>query len=486
MEKEFILNQYFFKITYACIIFICVYVPKASSGELETFIADLKLHYQNSSSISAFSLTHRYLGRSNPYQSWDYKTPSRYQAFKVTDIDLTKKHYAQNVVHNFTGNLYFDEVHFQNDSESLRYERNGISIGKRVIKQSLNSFERYKNLTLMNVDFFAVRPLLEENLITKNISFFKDPLSSKVTLTHQVAGDILVEYEFNTSPLRLLSINNKLKRRIYNFDDYQTTNGLTFARSLVKYYNGDSIPSIITRIEKFEILEKVEPTKLVLPKGYGPVIPKADKHLTSQQIASDIYLVTDSSASRNTLFKVNDEDIMVFGAPVSTKLSEQTIKLILEPFPNKKITSVFVTHPHSDHIAGLPAFVKHGVTVYADFYTIEAIKAYDRFADNIDQYKFKTIEHEDLIDGVRFHILESSQAKRQSFAYFEDDGIIYQSDFLEVAFDNTIAKILPSYSKAFIDFVRNKKIKINRIVGHHRNNNISMEVVNKSYQANTM
>ena len=186
----------------------------------------------------------------------------------------------------------------------------------------------------MNVDFFAVRPLLGENLITKNISFFKDPLSSKVTLTHQVAGDILVEYEFNTSPLRLLSINNKLKRRIYNFDDYQTTNGLTFARSLVKYYNGDSIPSIITRIEKFEILEKVEPTKLLLPKGYGPVIPKADKHLTSQQIASDLYLVTDSSASRNTLFKVNDEDIMVFGAPVSTKLSEQTIKLILEQFPN--------------------------------------------------------------------------------------------------------------------------------------------------------
>lgn len=84
------------------------------------------------------------------------------------------------------------------------------------------------------------------------------------------------------------------------------------------------------------------------------------------------------------------------------------------------------------------------------------------------------------------YVLENTRSKRQSFAFFEQEGIIFQTDFLEVAFDNTIAKILPSYSKRFIEFVRSENLKVNRIVGFHRNNDISPEVMNKSYQTNTM
>ena len=40
-------------------------------------------------------------------------------------------------------------------------------------------------------------------------------------------------------------------------------------------------------------------------------------------------------------------------------------------------------------------------------------------------FKFQTIADGELIDGVRFYVLENSRAKRQSFAYFEDKGIIY-------------------------------------------------------------
>jgi len=458
----------------------------AIAGESEDFIEKLKSHYHQSSSITAFSLTYRYMGQSDAYQSWDYKAPSRYQAFKVTDIDLRKKHYAQNVVHHFTGGLLVDEVHFQNDNESLRYEKNGILLGKRVRKQTMSSFERYKNLTLMNVDFFAVRPLLEENNIERNIKILEGKLSNQTTLTHKTADDKVMEYVFSNSPLRLLSINNKTRRRIYIYDDYKTSNGLTFAHSLVKYYNGDTIPSFITRTDSFTILDEIEPAKLQLPEGYGSIIPNSDISLSSTEIASDLYLVTNASADRNTLFKINGDEIMVFGAPVNSKRSEQAIELIAKQFPQKKITSVYVTHPYSDHIAGLAAFTKIGAVIRADTYSIEAIKAYPRFKKELATFKFQTIENNDLIDGVRFYVLENSRAKRQSFAYFEDKRIIYQSDFLEVAFDNTIPQILPSYTKTFIDFISSKQLKVERIVGHHRNNNISVDVMNKLYDSNRM
>ena len=140
-------------------IFLFLAVTKlASANEATSLIHKLKAHYQNTSSIKAFSLTHSYLGQSDPFQSWDFEAPTRYKAFKVTDIDIEKQHYYQNVVHHYTGGLYFDEVHFQNSKESLRYERNGISLGKSAIQQNMDSFNRYKNLTLMNLDFFAIRP----------------------------------------------------------------------------------------------------------------------------------------------------------------------------------------------------------------------------------------------------------------------------------------------------------------------------------------
>ena len=291
---------------------------------------------------------------------------------------------------------------------------------------------------------------------------------------------------FSDNPLRLVSIENKSRRRISFYDDYQTTNGLTFARTITKYYDGATTPRFIKRIDRLDIIDKIDPTKLQVPKAYGPIISETDRTLISKEIAPNLYLVSNAAAWRNTLFKVNGDEIMVFGGPVNSALAEETIKLILGQFPKKKITSVYVTHPHTDHIAGLPAYSKRGITIHADAYSVAAIKAFPLFANDIATFKFKTIEHEQIIDGARFYVLENSHAKRQSFVHFEDSGIIYQADFLTVALDNTTAKILPNYTKTFIDFVRGEKLKFSRIVGQQFNNNISVDVMNKAYSANMM
>ncbi|MDP2635680.1 MULTISPECIES: MBL fold metallo-hydrolase [unclassified Pseudoalteromonas] len=456
------------------------------ANEAKSFISLIKTHYQSTSSIETFSLTHSYLGRSDPYQSWDFQAPTRYKAFKITEIDTKKQHYYQNVVHNFTGGQYFDEVHFQNDEESLRYERNGISLGKSAIEQSLNSFKRYKNLTLMNLDFMAVRPLINEVNTDEKIAYHQDDKANTVTLIHRPSEKSTMEYIFNIEPLRLVSITNKSRKRIYLYDDYRYNNGFYFAHSLIKKYNGDVNPSFITRIEKFEEIEQIDTGKLMLPAGYFKAASSKKLDLTVKAIANDLYLVTDDLATRNTLLKINNNDITVFGVSRNTKSSKHVIDAIKQRFPAKNITAVYVTHPYSDHISGLLPYVEQGAVIYADAYTVSAIKAFPRFSEVIKKFNFKTLSNEQVIDGVRFYVLENTRSKRQSFAFFEQDGIIFQTDFLEVAFDNTIAKILPSYSKRFIEFVRSEQLKVNRIVGFHRNNNILPEVVNQSYQANTM
>ena len=481
-----ILARYLSILAFICMTLSITTIPKVEAGEVEDFVAKLKTHYQKAPSLEVFSLNYHYLGGGDPYQSWDYQVPNRYTAIRMVEIDLIKKYFIENDIHHFSGGRRFDRVQFQNDTESFFYDRNGLALGKRVIKQSMDSFEEIKGFIFMNVDFLAVTPLLEENNVSATIKLRQDNKLKQTILRHKISDDSVIDYVFSDSPLQLVSINNKSAQKKYVYSDYQTVNGITFAHSILKYYDGDTRPSFIHSIDQLNILDKIEPTRLQVPKEFGPIIPESDRTLVSKEIAPNLYLVTDDSAWRNSLFKVNGDEITVFGAAVNKELAEETIKLILTQFPNKKITSVYVTHPHGDHIAGLLAYAKKGIAVRADAYSVEAIKAYPDFSNDIAMFKFETIEHNEMVDGVRFYVLENTHAKRESFAYFKASGIIYQADLLEVAFDNTIAKVIPNTTKTFIDFVRRKQLNFNRIVGHHRNNNITLEVMNKAYDGYIM
>jgi len=471
-------------IAFACMALCSITIPAVLAGETETFVAKLKENYQNTLTINAFSLSHHYLNKQyRSHNYWDYQTPNRIMAQRSVEIDLVKKHFYDNDIYYTSGGLLLDRAHFENDKESFAYEMNGSSLGKRIINQGLGQFYRMGYI-LLDVDFLAVRPLLKESNIEKNISLEQDKESGTTTLFHKTADDNVVAYEFSLKPLQLVSINDKSKRAIFVYDDYQTARGITMARTVYQYYDGATEPNYIIYNDQFEVIEQVEPAKLKVPPGYGPEIPKSDGVLVSKEIGKDLYLVTDSSAWRNSIFKVIGDEIRVFGASGYPTLAKKTIKLIHKQFPNKKISSVYVTHPHGYEIEGLPVFAEQGIEILADEYTIAAIKAYSGFADNINKFNFRTITDGENIDGAHFYVLENMHSKRQSFVHFKSSEIIYQSKFLHIAFDNTIAKVIPSYSRAFIEFVRRKNLTFNRIVGHYQNNNISVEVMNKTYDAN--
>ncbi len=461
-------------------------ISNEAGNEAKEFINKLKDHYKDTLNIDAFSLTHRYFGRSDPYLSWDFKFPSRYQAFKVTDIDLSKRHYYQNVVHHFSGGLYLDEVHFQNDNHSYRYEKNGLILGKSVVAQKMTSFERYTNLTLMNLDFLAVRALLSEQNIRTKIEMKPESRGQDIRIIHQYGEGRFKEYVFSKQPLRLLSIYDRARNRTYLYNDYRTRNGLTFAHVLLKHYDGDTTPSFITRIEQFQVIKRIEPEKLTLPSDFYLAPSKVDEQLTISKIDESTYLVSDAQARNQTLLKMYDNNIMVSGSHSSKRESKRIIKLIGQKFPTKKITLVHVTHPHRSQIAGLLPYIELDAKVLADSYTVSAIKAYPPFANSLDLFGFKTIEHGQNVYGIRFYVLENMRAKRQSFAYLNESGVIFQSDFFPVAFDNTSAKILPSYSAQFVEFILSKKLNVKRVIATKRNAFITAEMLNRALTIPTL
>lgn len=470
------------------LIFIALLCSTAFSAQAENareFISKLRSHYQATLPIQAYSIQYHFLNKVYREQDyWDYKMPNRHWSHRRVEVDLVNRHFYDNDTLYFTGGRIYDRVQFQNDTEGYFYEKSASSLGKRFIRRNLEYFDNFIKHSRVNIDFLAVRPLLKESDIDGKITLaHKDDDTNQITLVHKESADEVVKYTFNLLPLQLASIDKGIDGGYFVYDDYQTTDGFTFARSVLKYYDGAKEPYYISFNDSFNVIDAISADKLKLPSGYGPEWHRGDRILKATEIGTDLYLVTDSSSVSNALLQVIGSNIRVFGAAVNTGFAEKTIKLIQDTFPQKNIQSIYVTHPHSRQISGLKPFVELGVEVLADAYTISAIMDYPDFQSEISKFKFREIEHEQVLDGVHYYVLESLASKRQSFVYFEGKEVIFQSHFLHIPSDNSIAKVVPTYSITFIDFLRDRQLKFNRIVGNYLNNNISREVVNKTYNA---
>ncbi|MFT5757708.1 MAG: hypothetical protein ACI9LM_002444 [Alteromonadaceae bacterium] len=415
-------------------------------------------------------------------QSYDFNKPTKIFSRKVLDFDLSKERYfLHNTRGPFPGDFIFETKEFQKDMKRYRYDINGVLYGKRVLELD-TKFGFQHQLDELNevMDIFVVKSMLNGVMKGNSIEVKIDEMSNHVIVEQKNMRLGKLTYNFQLKPLKLISLYNKKNDQLFTYSHRVFINGIDYA-SRVNMKEGDYERDFL--IETFSKTMEIEAMKFDIPMGYGPIVANDKKELQTEMITENLYLISNVS-DRYVAFKVDDKGIMVFGAPGSDKMSEKIIEHINQQFPMKKINTVYITHHHNDHIDGLNAYAQKGITILADAFSITAIKAYKPFTENIAKFKFRAFEHKELINGVRFYIPENSHAKGQSFAYFEQSKIIYEGDLLEIPFDNTIANYMSGVEKQFVEFVHKENIEIKRIIGHHRNGNISPEVMNAYYQAN--
>jgi len=461
------------------IISIVSYAQEISTA---SFIKQLEQQYKTTNMINNFSIRYESTGAFGP-QSYDYKKPTMSFNRKIMDVDIKNKiYFLHNTRGGFPGGFVFETKEFQKNMKRYRYDINGVLYGKRVLELDVQ-FGFQSKLDELNevMDVFVIRSLLDSAKNGDSINTKIDEMSNRVIVEQQSSRLGKLTYHFQLKSLKLTSLYNESNDQLFTYSHHVYINGIDYA-SRINMQEKHSERDFL--IESFTKTMKIEAMKLNVPAGYGPIVEREKKKLTTESIAKNLYLIS-NAGDRYIAFKVDDKGIMVFGAPGSDKLSIKIMAHIREQFPMKKIISVYVTHHHSDHIDGLNAYAQKGITILADSLTIAAIKSYRPFAKNIDDFIFRSFKHKELINDVRFYIPDNSHAHGQSFAYFEQSAIIYEGDLLEIPFDNTIATYMSAVERQFVEFVRAEKLKIKRIIGHHRNGNISPAVMNAYYNANT-
>lgn len=451
-------------------------------------IEQIKDHYANSNSLKQYRVKFKRIGLFGP-QSYDFKHPTSSYRQQNTQIDLSKRHFfTQTKRGGFPGGFLFETNEFQNDAQSIRYDVNGVLYGKRAFDRDMQAFDRELEEVDIIIDFFAIKQLLQAKESDLSLSLSQD--KSMFTIGYQVNNEEdkhIIELEFLANPLTLRSLtqissDEHSPKTRYSYDNFVKMNGFALA-SEVSVTRGETSNQYL--ISEFEKIQGINAEDLSLPIGYGPLVKPTQKELTIEEIAKGLHLISNVSSDRHVLIQQTKTELTVFGAPSSNKVSEEVIQLIESNFPEHPIKNVYITHPHSDHIGGLGAYAKRGVVVLADAHSIDAIRHFSPFSESINSFKFREITHHEIIDGVQYHIPKNSHAKGQSFAYFMNEKIIYEGDFLEIPFDNSIATYMSDVEKEFVEYLRDENLKIERIVGHHRNGNISPKVMNDYYHANT-
>ncbi|SHG77607.1 MBL fold metallo-hydrolase [Flagellimonas flava] len=444
----------------------CKYQPNGKE-----ILAKIKSHYDQKPT-AGLHVSYQQVGF-NPYQSYDYEHPDSLRSMHMVNLD-GQRFFAERRAW-FPGGFEFGLKEFQQDSVGYQYDLKGIVLGKRVIKQPKERIEEVREELTELVDFrFSQKFLSQEDRVSVDTLDFRKNLTTLIQITDE-QDTLKVTYQIEPVALQSISFNGSEEEWLFN-----NINGGSYMDGIQHFKNG-SLKGLYT-LEQVKQINSIAQEHFYIPEEYSMYQPEK-KQPSVEKIGPDLYLVKSLPADRNVLFTTDPNGITVFGAPISDRLSQLVIDLITTRFPEEQIHAVYVTHAHSDHIGGLPAYAKLGATILADAYSILAIKAYPKFGDTIDSFVFKEVVNESVIGDAQFFVVDNSHSKGQSFVYFRANEVMYQGDFFEIPADNTFPHYVPNATREFMEFIATRNLSVKRIVAHHRNDFITMDLLQMYYDS---
>lgn len=458
------------------LLLLCIFCHDGMANAL-SFKEKLVAHYQHVPKLTKLYYKVKFVSPA-PTQSYDFRSPTNIVNHYAIEIDLDRHQFYQHFKRQNPGNFVFENISVIDGDNAFKYDVNGFVSGKVLQKYQSSIKEEYQAMS-GHISTLAIAQLL----FTGNKKITELIVEDKVSLSYLNKDQHKVSYLFDKQSLELLSITDESKKSHLIFSKPSPIGNLTFAQQVETYIDGKQRNTIY--ISVFHTITRIDEKKLRSPADYHFNQDKTNEAPKLVKLNEQLYLMENIAKDRNVLIYQHGDGLTIFGAPSNDNVSQQVITAVQSLLPNKSITHVYVSHAHGDHIAGLSAYANMGATIIADEYTIEAIKHFDKFKNNIDHFNFKEISHNEIFQDVTYFVLENTHVRKQSFVLFPQHKLIYQGDFLEIPNDNSIASHISDVEKTFIEYLYKQQIQFERIVGHHRNSNIKPAIVDAYYQYNT-
>jgi len=424
------------------------------------------------------TLTYRTVGKNfNKWQNYSFQKPVAMMDEAIRSFDFAAPAYYYKTISRYGGGYLFEFANVGKDTTRYVYDvlksRNGYGLqkgGKRAFEAGL----LFVNETF---PFYVLRSVLGsgDTLRLQNDStvrrLFKDGSYEEIA------------FDGEGKLVRIRRVQKGLVTE-KRFSEYTTSAGLVYPKVASQYSNNELVR--VDEVVSLAANEAFDSTLLAIPADYKLVGAPAPMKAT--EISKNVFLVENVTGGRNVLFVNREDGVLVTEAPLSKEVSQGIIDLIHQTLPGKKIRYVHLSHFHNDHTSGINAFLVEGATVIATPATLAAVKTIvNEDVAAAAQYLPFTKDHvlKDVLHEVRFYEVKNSHAEGMSFVYLPKEEVVYQGDLYSLPDDKTITPAI-EINKDFYHFIKERKLAVKRIIGHHGASDIQMEDLEKAVKMKPM
>jgi glyoxylase-like metal-dependent hydrolase (beta-lactamase superfamily II) len=177
--------------------------------------------------------------------------------------------------------------------------------------------------------------------------------------------------------------------------------------------------------------------------GGGGRGPAPALTVTTEKLGDGLWKLTTGAGSYDSIIVEFKDHVMMLEAGQSEARGLAYVAEIKKLVPNKPITYVMNTHPHSDHTGGLPVLVAEGATIVTQKNNVAFLEKAlntprtllnDTLAKNPKKAKFEAVDEKKVYsDGTRtvelYHVYPAPHSNGLLIAYIPKEKILFQGDF---------------------------------------------------------
>lgn len=263
------------------------------------------------------------------------------------------------------------------------------------------------------------------------------------------------------------------------FSDYTDSGGIQVPRRWEFRQAGETASRFAVQVE---INPAVSDASFeVAAEGYARAQPvPAELPQRVEQLGEGVYVIHNGAGqNQNTLAVAFDDFVLAVEAPGSSAGAENVIRRIKETIPDKPIRYIAMTHHHGDHIGGLRGFIAEGATVVTTPSNRGVVENMARAPQNdrlaraprTPEFLFVEKGRRVISDGRQtvelLDVGPHPHAREMLVAYLPRQKLLFQGDLF--AMPNNDAPLGPPQesSLAFARFLKDKKLKVDKIASVH-------------------
>ncbi|MEO1245666.1 MAG: MBL fold metallo-hydrolase [Pseudomonadota bacterium] len=245
----------------------------------------------------------------------------------------------------------------------------------------------------------------------------------------------------------------------YIFDDYETVDGIPVNKTFTLRLNGDvNLEREILSVRVNESLDELTAAGETLAE-----IPAvAPDPLASQDVADGVWLIGGSG----TYAMFVDMGDYVFAAGGTAGIP-QRVELLREAVGDKPIRYAMMTHHHSDHVLGVPAYEAEGATLITASAHERTVR---NAAGDAEALKVKTVDKRWRLKGERrveiIDIGPTAHTEHLLVAYLPDEGILFEADHFSLPLSGPLPPAVSS-TRSFAEALDRMDLKVEKLLSAH-------------------